>query len=129
MSITSTTILVLGHNNTLLETRRWILEAEGYQTITLTHAREFKHIDGDCHVQLLILCNSLELPCCAQASTLARARWPGIKILDMQTGILMDPGAVVTGEPPVTLDGPLGFLSAVKSLIGEPCHTLHSHIH
>jgi hypothetical protein len=129
MSTTRTTILVFGHDSTLLETRRWMLEAQGYQAITLTHARELKRIDGDSDVQLLILCQSLEPLSRAQAAALASDRWLGIKILDMETGSLMDHNGFLPGAVPVTLDGPSKFLSVVKSLVGEPLPALHTHIH
>jgi hypothetical protein len=124
-----TTILVLGHDSTLLETRHWMLEAQGYQAITLTHARELKGIDGDWDVPLLILCHSLDQSTSAQAAAFAGERWPGIKILDMGTGLLIDRSVLAPGAVPVPLDSPHQFLSAVKSLAGEPRPALHAHTH
>ena len=129
MSKTRTTILVFGHDSTLLETRHWMLEAQGYQAITLTHPRDLKGIDGDWDVPLLILCHSLDQSTSAQAAAFAGERWPGIKILDMGTGFLMDHTGFAPGAVPVTLDSPHKFLSVVKSLAGEPRTALHAHTH
>ena len=129
MSTARTTILVFGHDSTLLETRRWMLEAQGYQAITFTEVRELKRIGADSDVQLLILCRSLQPQSSAQVTALASELWPGIKILDMRKGILMDHNGLAPRTATVTLDSPLKFLSVVKSVVGEPLPTLHSHTH
>lgn len=123
MSNCATSILIYGLNSTLLQTRRWVLQASGYQAQTATELAQFAGIPEQPSVKLLILCHSLDQQSCSDAIELADARWPGIKHLVLGSNLLNpDPGlleSVMLG-----LDGPSTLIANVNTLVGQRLEAL-----
>ncbi|HEX4156156.1 MAG TPA: hypothetical protein VHY48_11130 [Acidobacteriaceae bacterium] len=111
-------VLIFGHDTTLLGTRALILGRDGFQVLTTTDAAETNHILARQSVDLLILCHTLSEQERRTALALARAAHPPLRAL-----ALVANATRYTAEGPEvtlsTLDGPRTFLAAVHELI-EP---------
>ena len=53
------TILIYGHDPTLLDTRRWVLEKAGFQVFTVGEMEGTAKLLADERIDLLLLCHTL----------------------------------------------------------------------
>jgi hypothetical protein len=121
----SPSLLIYGLDATLLQTRRWVLEASGYRALTATHWSQFVCIPEQPPISLLILCHSLDKESCCQALKLAGARWPGIQHLVLGRNLLKSaPG---NQQVTLSLEGPVTLISNVNTLVGHRVQTLRQH--
>ena len=118
-------ILIYGTDSILLQTRRWILEGQGYRVLIATQIWEFELVPREPPMELLILCHSLDEDKCSDAEKLALGRWPRIKSLALATAAVRS-RIVLPGDSMMPLDGPQKFVLAVKNLVGEPAAALSS---
>jgi hypothetical protein len=116
----SISILQLGLDSSLLETRQLLLESRGYRTASFTKLSEVDRIDPKARIKLLILCDSLPLAELDSAIAFTTAKWPLLKVLVLVAfyGELPAAKTCVVLE---TVRGPQTFLSTVESLL-EPAH-------
>lgn len=116
----SASILIFGVDVTLLLTRRWLLEAQGYRCYSVTRLLEFDSFAAHIPMQLLILCHSLDEQECREAEHHARSRWPEIALLALANGALKS-CRFQHGEMVLDIDGPSKFLASVRFLLsGAP---------
>ena len=106
-------ILIGGLDSRLLETRKWLMEAEGYCAHTAVGLAQLERFDVP--IRLLILCHTVPIPDAKQALQIASSRWP-----DAPRIVLIGVGAEPEGLPGVVLHalkGPEGLVATVKYLL------------
>jgi DNA-binding response OmpR family regulator len=82
---TSPSVLLLGHDESLLQTRRWLLESNGLQVYIATHFPALNQTLEDHDVDLLILCHSLTAEECERAVAIVESHPPKLKVLALTT--------------------------------------------
>ena len=113
-------LLCLSANPELRETRRRVLLTK-YRVVTVSTLSALRALPTATAFHLLILCHSLPFEACEEASTYARSRWPGIKILSISApyaGCLRGNADAVVGG----LAGPYAMLDAVADLLRKCPH-------
>jgi DNA-binding response OmpR family regulator len=112
--VSAISVLVFGQDAQLLETRRWLLEAAGYQVRTTGEYPEVVRILDAESIRLLLLCHTLSAEECRRV--LAAANRPhGLKTLALTAGMGGCHDHVQT-EVLDALDGPAKFVSTVNRL-------------
>jgi DNA-binding response OmpR family regulator len=111
-------IVIFGYDKHLLNSRRWVLESEGYAVKTTSDLMEAGQILSTEPIDLLILCQTLSAEDYASAMALARSVQPAIGIL------VMDPDAmkrIATDGVTLFTDfpSPKSFLDAVRETAGR----------
>jgi hypothetical protein len=69
-------ILIYGHDTMLLETRRMVLENDGFHTWTAENSMDVAEAITSDRIEVLILCHSLTFEECQQAHFLGCSQWP-----------------------------------------------------
>jgi DNA-binding NtrC family response regulator len=113
--VSPVSILVFGQDAQLLETRRWLLDAAGFQVRTTGDYPEVVRILDAASPRLLILCHTLSSEECGRV--LASANRPhGLKILALTAGKCGCHDLMQT-ESLEAMEGPAKFVSTVDKLI------------
>ena len=111
-------IVLIGHDQHLLETRQWVLETRGYHVVSLLKVSSIRTIPSSAPVQLVVLCHTLSDKEREAGRAAIGTRWPGVKMLTLK----VEPGRAPTGilgQLLHTMDGPAKLLSMVNELVGE----------
>jgi len=108
------TLLLYGHEPSLLITRSRVLIAQGYHVLTIVQASEMERISET--VGLLVFCYSVPPYLVAPATRLAKARWPSVKVLHL-TGPRPFDTRIDGGKHFFVVDGPGKLVSLVRDLI------------
>jgi len=124
MKPTQISILMVGHDAHLLETRQWVLEGLGYRVLTIQHQTELDRIPLTPEIALIVLCHTLSAKERANAIAHASSRWPGVQKVALVGRDSKDPGEVL-GQVRHALDGRL--LSMVSELVGYAASSPCSH--
>ena len=109
-------LLIYGHDAILLATRRWVLEACGYQVWVAPELADVDRIGGMGRIDLLVLCHSLSAEDCGCARALIETRWPRVKVLILAADSSCSArrlDTVLTAS-----DGPGKLVSTVEKLVG-----------
>jgi hypothetical protein len=118
MKSVPTLILLYGHDETLLETRQWVLQSRGYRVVTTLHRAGIESIPQFPAVKLLLLCHSLT-PLDRQAAiAVAASRWPEVQSVVLHAENTRTPTGIL-GQLLHTMDGPSGLVSLVERLVGS----------
>jgi len=121
-------VLMYGHDASLLDSRKWVLESRGYRVHTIQRLSQLNHIPATSPVSLLVLCHTLTSQDAVDASTRASARWPGLKQLQLVADSSRYPSQVL-GQVMHTLDGPGRLIHKVSELVGHSASSTYSHIY
>jgi DNA-binding response OmpR family regulator len=109
-------ILLYGKDETLLVTRRLILEKEGYRVFTTVEFGEAIQLTMTQRLDVVILCQTLSIEECQGVVATAREIAPSLKTI-----ILDHRGAVAPIKPREehleVLSGPKAFLAAVDGML------------
>lgn len=109
-------LLCYGHDDMLLYTRKCILESDFSVEICTGLTRL-----GEClragPVRVVVICHSVSDQECKAAIEMARAAWPGIKILTLREGD-HEECSLHADKSMDHLDGPPALLYKVHSLLG-----------
>lgn len=113
-------ILLFGSDSHLLKTRQLVLQNAGYETYLATSVLALNHIVSahpiNLPIDLLLLCHSLAPEECKRARSIARARFPNIKVLILAVNRLISYSA--DGDSVVdTAEGPKTLLATVEELV------------
>jgi len=111
-------IVLIGHDESLLERRQWVLQTRGYPVVSVPKVSAIRTIPPSAPVRLVVLCHTLTERECEIALMAANSRWPGVKHLTLKA----DPGRTPTGilgHLLHTMDGPAKLLSLVHELVGS----------
>lgn len=107
----STSILVYGHDATLLSTRSQVLEHAGFRVLQAFAVGEVEVIVGQHEISLLLVCHSVPLQDCSAAINLCAEIAPGMKVLCVRAG------KPTCSEPSVSaFDGPGRLIEEVTRL-------------
>ena len=109
-------VLLLGQDEQLLQTRRWVLESAGLQVYTATHFLALNRALADHQVDLLILCHSLTTEECDRAIAIVEAHPPKLKILALTTAS-SGTGATKADQAIDTAEGSKTLLSIVSGFM------------
>ena len=109
-------ILIFGVDDKLLETRKWLLEAQHHRVFTATSLNEFP--PPAIHIDLLVLCHTLTKEACDLALDKASRSWP----LATHLNLIGIGGTPCSHNGPIfsALDGPAGFISTIRQLLPHP---------
>jgi len=119
-------IVMLGRNAHLLESRKWALQSRGYRVHTVTHSSGLDEIPATPPAALLVLCHTLSTKERADAVARASKRWKDVKKLLLMRDSSTTPGSVL-GQVERILDGPAGLLKKVTELVGYAGSSSYSH--
>jgi hypothetical protein len=111
-------ILILGHDEHLLATRQWVLQTRGYQVLTVQEPAAIQKIPLSAPVRLVVLCHTLSNSERELATSIASARWPGVKSLTLVAETGRTPSGIL-GQLLHTMDGPAKLLSMVTEAVGS----------
>ena len=115
----SCTILLFGQDAGLVQTRKWILESEGYQTCIVPDFASFQQTALSQPVDLFLLCDSLSPEARTAALTLIHDRWPHAKLLVLAS--TRSATALHTVEPIfLSMEGPDKFVKTIRILMAAP---------
>ncbi len=118
MKSNQTSILMYGHDEHLLATRKWVLQSRGYRVLTIERPSAIASIPELPAIKLLVLCHSLSPEESAAALALATSRWPDIQSLALVADVTRAPSGIL-GQLLHTMDGPAKLLSLVGELVGQ----------
>jgi hypothetical protein len=124
--VASIFILLYGRDSRLLETRRLVLEASGYQLLVATKLSEVEQIVSIHLVHLIIICHTISLEECGRALGLTSSQQPAIRSLILISDTPSYPSAA-DEEVLYAMEGPAKLVLRVASLVGHPNSTTHSH--
>ena len=114
-----TFLLVYGTDQSLLQTRSWVLKEGGFEVFIATSSVEVESSLKDQALALLILCHSLSLEDCQQALALAGTLSPQAKTLLLASRFSRDLNALVdTVFDP--FEGPAALIHFVRKITGVP---------
>jgi hypothetical protein len=109
-------LICYGHDDMLLYTRKCILQSDFSVEICTGLARL-----GEClrqgPVRVIVICHSVPDQECEVAIEMARATWPGIKVLALREGI-PETCSLHADKTMENLEGPPALLYKVHSLLG-----------
>ena len=109
-------ILLYGHDQHLLETRRWVLERSGYDIWTACSLLALNETISTRKTDILILCHSLSSEECERAVEVAHRHLPEIKTVVL-TANNTDCSAGEADNVLDTAEGPQGLVAAVQQLM------------
>jgi len=116
MEPTRPRLICYGHDNMLLYTRKCILEGDFSVEICSGLARLGESLrEGP--VRVVVICHSVPDEECEAAIQMARAAWPGVKILTLQEGD-HQVCSLHADKSMDNLEGPPALLSKVHALLG-----------
>jgi DNA-binding NtrC family response regulator len=114
----SSSILLYGQDQHLLETRSHILEKSGYQVWMASTLRDLEQLSKTQDLDLVILCHSVPLEDSGRALAFCQSHWPFMKRL-----ILSGPNSWCTqglSDPVFEIaQGPAKLLSTLVSLLNH----------
>jgi len=119
-------IVMLGRDTHLLETRKWVLQSLGYRVLTMSRLAELDGLAPTPPVNLVVLCHTLSTKERADAIARASKRWKDVKKLLLLRDSSTTPSAVL-GQVERILDAPAGLLNKVTELIGYAGSSSFSH--
>jgi len=114
-------ILIIGADHHLLETRQWMLEAQGYQVLPITCVEQLASLQSP--VSLLIFCHSASQEDRELALQIASVRWPDARSLDL-VAIGAPTSHLQVDEVFDTVDGPDRLMSRIRQLVPAAASTV-----
>jgi hypothetical protein len=103
----------------LLDTRRRVLEASGYQVYVATEFSEIERITSIKEISLIIVCHSVSMEDCGRVLNFASSRLPAIESLILVTHASNWPVGMRV-EVMYVMDGPAKLVSTVGRLVNHP---------
>ncbi len=110
-----TVIVVFGHDQTLLDTRTWVLQGAGYQVTQALRLCELEQAVAERSVALVVMCHTLSGQEWDETRTSLDHK-PGIKRLLITANQPLSVQAI--GEPTISaFDGPRALLEMVRKIL------------
>jgi DNA-binding response OmpR family regulator len=110
-----TTLLLYGLDPSLLEVRRMLLKAAGFEVIAIGSLEQLRSPDAP--VQLVVLCHTLPDTDCEQVLGIAERRWPQAKELILAPLGGQSECAGHANESFAMLEGPARLIARVRELV------------
>jgi len=122
-TLPSKRVLLYGHDSSVSDTRRMLLESASYQVYAARNSEEALKCILISSIEILILCHTVPCELAESLSVLARAIQPSIKILVLSAGG-QSPHQYLADGTHDTCDGPAKFMAKVRSVaaINALCH-------
>ena len=117
MKGTSPPILLFGHLDELLVTRKWVLESRGYRVAAITRLPELAAVPKVPVPRLFLFCGSVSPRVREAAMAFALSRWPGL-----HCHVLAADGSApngLLGRLMHTTEGPDRLVALVAGLLDE----------
>lgn len=109
-------IVVYGHDQSLLDTRTWVLERAGYTVSTASRFSELEQVTQNPSVSLVVMCHTLTQQECEETWTTLDQHRPEIKRLMITANRPLSPHVV--GSPAISaFDGPRALIDIVDRLL------------
>lgn len=112
----SASVLILGRDAFLVETRRQVLEREGYRVVCVSDAAEVGRQFAANRTALLIICHTVPPYEVEIARFAAQSQSPPVPLLVLQTGATSLTDSSDTAQVLNVSSGPKGLLAATASL-------------
>lgn len=110
-------IVIFGHDETLLQTRKWVLEKR-FPVETAKNLRSLSKIIQERRIDLVMLCYSLTSEECDQVIDLLRAASPETRVLNLLDSA--DRSRCAAGHPTCSpLDGPELLIKSAQAMLGD----------
>ena len=116
MALTSS-ILLYGHDATLLETRRWVLETARFKVVTAVALPAVLTLMTQGSPELLVLCHTLTADERGAAIAAAAALRPPVKTLSFCTTRQAIGEEGIQGATVDSFAGAIGFIAAARGLL------------
>jgi len=110
-------ILIYGHDPTLLDTRRWVLEAAGYKVVTVSKMTVATEAMASGGIALCVLCHTLTPEERRAALAVAAAQQPQLKTLSFCTTQESLGEEETSGETIDNFRGAPGLIAATRKLV------------
>ncbi len=109
-------IVVYGHDQSLLDTRTWVLQGAGYQVAQASHLSELQQVAGERAVALVVLCHTLTQQECDDTRASLCGQRSGIKRLLITANRPLSAQAL--DEPAISaFDGPRALIDMVGKVL------------
>lgn len=109
-------IVVYGHDQSLLDTRTWVLEGAGYQVSQASQFSELQQATSERPVELVVMCHTLTPDQCEETRTCTQMHRPAIKrlLITANRPVLLK----TVGEPSISaFDGPRALIDMVGKVL------------
>ncbi len=113
----ASTILIYGHDRTLLDTRRWVLQKAGFQVFTVGKMENAAKMMADERIDLLLLCHTLTAKERRAALAAETALRPDTKRLVMVTTLQEVGLEEIEGESLHIFAGAAALIAATRKLL------------
>jgi DNA-binding response OmpR family regulator len=115
-------ILLIGHEPSLMDTRRWLLQGRGFRVLLAARVTDASQILSSHDIDLLILCHSLSVKDLTHAIRMAQSIRPQMKRLILQSTDISHTVAALEEREQVLepLEGPQAFLRKVTTMLNIP---------
>ena len=110
------TLLMFGHDEALMETRKWVLQSRGYRVVTVENLAGISAMSATTPVALILLCHTLSAAESETAVLLAHSRWPDAPHLALTEMSARAHGGIL-GQLLHSEDGPAKLISQVEDLV------------
>jgi DNA-binding response OmpR family regulator len=110
-------LLCLSKSEELLAIRQLVL-ATRYDVTAVRSVNEIEALSSDSAFDLLLICHTLSDAECGHAASIARRRWPHIKIITMTTGF-SSCSQEISDLRVGSLDGPMPLFRAITLLLSD----------
>ena len=111
-SVSSSSVLIFGHDSSLLKTRCWMLEQRGLRASTATTLADLRECLKANPFTVLVLCHTLSAAECAEAVAIAHIAQPWPATIALTNVLGVDPPCDRTGTTPSVRAEPRAFLTA-----------------
>ena len=109
-------IVVYGHDQSLLDTRTWVLEGAGYQVTQASQFSELEQTAGEQTVALVLMCHTLTEQECEETRRSLQEHQPAIRRLLITANRPLSVQTVC--EPAISaFDGPRALLEMIGKVL------------
>jgi len=128
MTTQQVSILLYGHDSSMLQPRQRVLSALGYRVWVATNLTEVRRIVSSVdRLDLLVLCHSFSRQEDGRAITLTHSRWPLMRTCVLRANDNSSPAGTIS-EVQAAFEGPANLGLMLEKLVVEessPCSHLY----
>ena len=112
------TILLVGEDELLLQTRAAVLHTTGAETICC-HPTSVLAIQAERNCDLVMLCHSLSAPLCSELAEAIHSRWPSVRLLQLVPTLPWEQLDLTDGVVAVSTADPVRLIDRTIELLGR----------
>jgi hypothetical protein len=112
------TILLVGEDELLLQTRAAVMRTTGAATVCC-HPSSALTTQAERNCDLIILCHSLPAPLCSELAEVLHSRWPSVALLQLVPTLPWEQLDLSDGVLPVCTADPVQLVGRTVELLGR----------